>query len=129
MRKLSPLGVLIAVVGIGIISCNTGCKTTAQQAVYQTAGTTEVSVETALAAYDQFAKAGKTTVAQNQQVASLYAKYQTAYAVVCDAGSVYAASSITNTAASNAVLNQAVVNASQTITDLENLITSFGVKL
>lgn len=106
-----------------------GCKTTPQKVAYQAAGTTEVSVEAALTAYDAFAKAGKTTVAQNQQVAAAYGKYQQAFALACDAGSVYAATSITNSTASQAALTQATTVAAQSLSDLENLITSFGVKL
>jgi hypothetical protein len=106
-----------------------GCKSTPQQIAYNTASGTSITVETALAAYDQFAKAGKTSVVQNQQVAAAYAKYQAAMALVCDAGAVYSATSETNAAPASAALQQATSNATQTITDLVNLIRSFGVNI
>ena len=109
-----------------------GCQTTPQQVTYQAAATTSITVEQALQAYDVFAKAGKTTIAQNQQVAAAYAKYQTAFELACDAGQVYAAYSITNATGATgaqAAFSQAVANANQSLTDLKNLITSFGVKL
>lgn len=106
----------------------TGCGSTAQQAAYKSAATTSVTVETALRAYNVFAAQGKTTIAQNQKVKAAYLKYQTAFAAVCDAGAIYAASGGTN-APATAALQQAVQNSSQTITDLINLVQSFGVKL
>lgn len=109
--------------------CIVGCSTTPQQVAYQATATTSVTVEQALAAYDVFAKAGKTTITENQQVAAAYAKYQAAFAVACDAGAIYAATSTTNSTASTAAFEQAVLGANQTITDLETLIASFGVQL
>ena len=106
-----------------------GCKSTPQQVAYQAAGTTAVTVETALAAYDQFAKAGKTTVAQNLAVKNAYVKYQAAFAVLCDAGAAYAASGGATNAPVAAALEQATANANQSINDVIALVQSFGVKL
>lgn len=106
----------------------TGCKSTPQQVAYQAAGTTSVTVESALAAYDVLAKAGKTSVAQNAQVKAAYLKYQAAFAVLCDAGAVYAATSTTNAPAA-AALQQAVANANASINDVVTLVESFGVTL
>jgi len=121
-----------ALAGALVLGVAAGCSTTPQQATYQAAATTEVTVEQALQAYDAWAKAGKTSVAQNQAVAAAYAKYQAAMAVVCDAGSVYAAAAentSTNTPSYSVALQQAVINANQSLADLEALIVSFGVKL
>lgn len=109
-----------------------GCQSTPQAVSYQVASTTNITVDQAIQAYDAFAKAGNTTIAQNQQVAAAYAKYQAAMMVVCDAGAAYSASSNTNASGATGaagVLQAAVSNANQSITDLENLITSFGVPL
>lgn len=120
--------ILCAVLGFSSSALITGCGTTAQKTVYRSAATTSVTVEAALHGYNAFAKAGKTTVEQNRKVKEAYEKYQAAFAVVCDAGAIYAATGGTNAPAS-AALQQAVLNSSQTITDLVNLVQSFGVKL
>lgn len=106
-----------------------GCKSTPQQVAYQAAGTTSVTVETAIAGYDILAKNGKTTVQQNLQVAAAFDKYQKAFSVLCDAGAIYAATSSTNSAAAGAALQQAASNSAAELTDLVNLVQSFGVKL
>ena len=105
-----------------------GCKSSAQKTVFQTTATTSVSVEAALREYNALAKAGKTTIAQNRQVKAAYLKYQAAFAVVCDAGQVYAAAAKSgDPAPAAAALQEAVKNSAQTITDIINLVGSFGV--
>lgn len=107
--------------------CEIGCKT-AQTVALQSAQTTDVTVETAIQAYNVFAAQGKTTVAQNQQVAAAYAKYQVAMALVCDAGAAFTTSG-TNSATASSALQAAVANANTEITDVLNLIQSFGVNI
>jgi hypothetical protein len=107
----------------------TGCHTTAQSAAFQTAGTTTVTVEVALHAYNQFAAAGKTSVAQNLAVKNAYEKYQLAAAAVCDAGAIYAAANTTNSPPASAALQQAVLESSTAIADLMTLLRSIGVKI
>ena len=117
---------------IGIALCTatfTGCKSTPQVITYQTVATTGVTVENAIKAYNVFAKAGSTTVAQNLAVKDAYERYQKAFAVVCDLGAIYAATSGTNAPAASAALQQAIVTANQTMADLFILIKSTGVKL
>ena len=109
------------------LAFSTGCKSTPQQVAYQSVATASVTVETALHAYNVFAAAGKTTPAQNSAVKAAYLKYQAAFAVVCDAGAIYAATGTTNAPAASAALQTAIANANQSIADLENLIKSFGV--
>jgi len=129
--KTGGVGLLVSlgVASVLLLSGLTGCQTTAQQATYQAAGTASVTVEAALHAYDVFAAQGKTTPAQNAAVKAAYEKYQSAFAVVCDAGAVYASTVTTNAPAASAALQTAIVNANQTISDLVNLIRSFGVTI
>lgn len=126
------LMVVFMSLALAILTGAVGCATSPQAASYQAVGTATVTVEQALKAYDAWAKAGKTSIAQNQEVAAAYAKYQAAIAVVCDAGADYAATSVTNSAGlsgAQVALSAAEANATQSLTDLENLITSFGAKL
>lgn len=131
MKKIIlPLGSILLAVCLMMpaILEMTGCGTP-QKTTYTAIAATPVTVETALGFYNELAKAGKTTVAQNQKVKAAYLKYQASFAVVCDLGAVYAATSGTNTPAASAALQQAVLNMGATIGDFQNLLTSFGVKL
>ena len=122
---------IAALIAIALIfaGATSGCKTTPQRATYVSVGATAITVEAAIHAYDVFAAQGKTTVAQNQQVKAAFLKYQAAFAVVCDAGAIYASTSGTNAPAASLALNQAIANSGQTLADLINLIRSFGVKI
>jgi hypothetical protein len=106
-----------------------GCSSTPQTVTYQAAATSSVTVETALKAYNDFAASGKTTPAQNAAVKAAFERYQAAFALVCDAGAVYSATSQTNAPAASAALQTAIVNANQSISDLIAVVQSFGVKL
>ena len=119
---------LIGLLSFGALA-GTACHTTPQQVTYQAAAATTVTVEVALRAYNVFAAQGKTTVAQNQQVKAAYEKYQAAFAVVCDAGQIYAATGGTNAPAASLAMQAAVANASASQTDIIKLVQSFGVKL
>lgn len=123
-----PLILLVALLALPL-GLSTACKSTPQAVTYQAAATTSVTVEAALHAYNAFAKAGKTTVEQNQAVKAAFLKYQAAFAVVCDAGAIYAATSSTNSPAASAALQTAIVNANNTIADLINLVRALGVKI
>ena len=120
---------LIALIGLVAICTGLGCKSTPQAITYQTVATTSVTVETALKAYNVFAAQGKTTVAQNQAVKAAYIKYQAAFAVVCDAGAIYSFTSQTNAPAASLAVQQAIVNANRTMSDLITLIRSMGVQI
>lgn len=106
-----------------------GCQTTPQRATYQAAVSTTITVETALRAYNVFAKQGKTTIEQNRKVKDAFEKYQAAMVLVCDAGAIYAASAGTNSPAASLALQQAIANANQTMNDFYALLRAFGVKL
>lgn len=105
-----------------------GCQTTPQAATYQAAGTAVVTVDTAMSLWGSYVAQAHPGTNEELAVASAYEKYQNAMAVVCDAGAAYAATGGTN-ATATAALNQAIADSSQELTDLENLITSFGVNL
>ena len=129
MRKYLFTNLLILVLATSVTSIVlSGCITNGPRLAYQVVGGTEVTVDVALAAYDAFAKAGKTTISQNVQVAHAYERFQLAFALVCDAGAVYSAGSTTNAPAA-AALQQATLNSAATIADFLNLIRSFGVKI
>ena len=119
---------LIGLLALGSLA-GTACKSTPQQVTYQAASATTVTVEVALRAYNVFSAQGKTTVDQNRQVKAAYEKYQAAFAVVCDAGQIYAATGGTNAPAASLAMQAAVANASASQTDIIKLIQSFGVKL
>ena len=121
---------LVCLCAASFLFFQAGCSSTPQQVTYQAAATSNVTVQTALQAYDQFAAAGKTTPAQNAAVKAAYEKYQATMAVVCDLGQVYAAAGTsTNSTAAKAALDTAGTNAAQELSDLVALIQSFGVKL
>jgi len=110
----------------------TGCGTTPQKVAYQAAGTTTVSVDTAMSLWGAYVAANHPPVAQEAAVKAAYEKYQASMATACDAGAIYAATSVTNApglSKASLALQQATSTAGQELTDLETLISSFGVKL
>ena len=125
----SKLPLIAFLLVLPLATLSTGCQSTPQAVTYQAAATTSVTVEAALHAYNAFAAAGKTTVEQNLAVKAAFLKYQAAFAIVCDAGAVYAATGTTNAPAASAALQTAIVNANATISDLVNLVRTFGVKI
>jgi len=110
------------IVGVAVIVLATiliqGCST------FKAAATTDLTVETALAGYDIAAKAGKTTVAQNQKVKAAYVKYQASMALLCDIGASYASGGQTNLTTS-AEMQQATVAASQALSDVLTIVQTF----
>lgn len=124
-----PIIFLFVIAGsVGLALGLTACSTTPQQASYRAAGTTVVTVDTAMNLWGAYVGANHPGTNEEAAVKSAYEKYQTSMAIVCDAGAAYAASGGTNSTASAAV-DEAIANSSQELTDLENLIESFGVKL
>lgn len=118
---------LLAFMG-GTLFFSAGCKTTPQEVTYQAAGTTVVTVDTAMNLWGAYVAANHPGTNAELAVQAGYQKYQNSMAVVCDAGAAYAATGGTN-ATAVAALDQAIANSSQNLTDLENLITGFGVHL
>jgi len=122
--KTTIYGLLIAVAIFGAGCAGQTPATTAEKTV----SGVSVTVEVALGAWDQFVKAGKSTVAQEQQVKAAYAKYQAAFSVMCDAGATWSASeNTTNAGPATAGYEYAAQNVSNELNDVENLLHSFGV--
>jgi hypothetical protein len=117
---------LCALAGSGF--CLAGCQSTPQQITYQAAGTTVITVGAAMTAWGTFVAAEHPGTNEELAVETAYDQYQASMAVVCDAGEAYAATGGTN-ATAVAALSQAIANSSQELSDLESLITSFGVQL
>jgi hypothetical protein len=111
----------------GSLWLGTGCKITPQQVAYRSAGTTVVSVDAAMNLWGAYVAAQHPSTNVETQVKSAYEKYQADMTVVCDAGAIYSASGTNTTGA--AALNQAISSAGQDLLDLENLLTTVGVKL
>lgn len=132
-RKLTGVPLMgFACLGLicGIGALATGCSTaTPQQITYQAAGTTVVTVDAAMKEWGAYVQAEHPSAAEEAAVRAAYDKYQAAMAAACDAGAIYASTASTNAPAASLALNQAVANASQELSDLENLISSFGLKL
>ena len=127
-----PLMLAFACLTLTAGSLITGCNTTPQKVTYEAAGTATVSVDTAMILWGSYVAANHPPVTEETAVKAAYEKYQAAMASACDAGAIYAATSVTNApglSGASLALQQATANASQELLDLENLITSFGVKL
>jgi len=124
--------VLFFAVSCAVTLCSTclltGCKTTPQQTTYQAAGTTVTTVDAAMKLWGAYVDTTHPGTNVEAAVQSAYQKYQSSFALACDAGAAYAATGGTN-ATTQAAFNLAIANSSQELLDLENLITSFGVKL
>lgn len=108
------------------------CQSTPQQVTYQAAGTATVSVDTAMHLWGAYVAANHPSTNAELVVKASYEKYQAAMALACDAGSVYAATAVTNATAGaqmQLALQQAISTAGQDLADLERLIASFGVKI
>jgi len=112
----------------------TGCAS-ANKVAYKTTAATQVTVDAAMTGWGDYIKhqdAAGTPVSMNQraQVKAAYEKYQAAMGVVADAGVSYnQAAGTTNLIGAQAILNTAVQMASACLSDLVDLIRSFGVKI
>jgi len=124
-----PLMLLLCC-GLWTMDCGliTGCKSTPQQVAYQSAGTTIVTVDTAMTVWGDYVAAKHPGPAAEATVKAAYEKYQAAMVVLCDAGAAYAATGGTDATAMNG-LTQAAFNATTYLQDLEKLIATFGVNL
>jgi hypothetical protein len=128
----APLFLVISAGAAMILCTGTGCSTTAQQAAYQAAATTTVTVDTAMNLWGAYVAANHPGPTAEAKVKAAFEKYQATMAVVLDTGAIYASTSATNSAAAGpaqAALNTATAQAAAELGDLETLITSYGVKL
>lgn len=109
-----------------------GCGSTPQRAAYVAAGSVQVSVETAMAAWNVYVGAQHPPLATELKVKAAYEKYQQAMVVVCDAGAIYAAAGVTNAngqTGAAAALDTARANAAQSLADLLGLMRTIGLKI
>lgn len=127
-QSLTILSLSLCLVTAFLVTPTTGCRNP-QAATYQVVASTQVSADEAMKLWGAYVSARHPSVEQERQVLNAYQKYQASMLLVVDAGKTYAASSITNSSAATAVLQAAIDNAAQSLADLTNLLTTFGVKL
>lgn len=129
MKQLRKLSILLFSVTL-LAGCVEGCKSgSVNQIAYQSTGTTIVSVDQAMKLWGAYVAAKHPPVEQEIQVKTAFQKYQAAMLIVCDAGATYSSATSTNITSSAGVLEVATTGVLSSITDLENLITKFGVTL
>lgn len=117
--KLNLLIILVAgglLLGAGCASLN---KTS-----YNVVGTTTTSVPVLMGEWNTYVKAGKSTVAEEQQVKSAYEKYQISIETVCDIGATVSSGSSTNTTVLQNSINLEVT----ALSDLTSVLSTFGIK-
>jgi hypothetical protein len=126
--KVSVLLVFGMLAGTALF--NSGCaNTTPNNVAYNTVAATSVTVDVAMDAWGAYVASGHATIDQERQVKAAYEKYQAAVYVVIDAGEVFAGATTNTIVTLSSALTTAQANQSQDLSDLVNLITSFGVKL
>lgn len=127
--QLTLKAILAVLVPVALLFAVAGCGSTPQKAAFRTVGATQIGVDAAMTEWGAYVKAFHPPASQEQAVKDGYEHVQKAMAVVCDAGAVYAAAGQTNAPAAFGALQTAIANANTEISDLEGLITSFGVSL
>lgn len=111
----------------GCTPCLTGCKSaTPAKAAVNVSDTARVTVEHALSAWDDYIVRFHPPVSEQFKVKQAWSKYQSTQLVVLDAA---IALKTTGSAGDGAKLNAAIADAGTAISDLINLIRSYGVKL
>ena len=103
----------------------TGCSTTATTAGYKTAAAASITIDAAMTAWGDYVAANHPPAAQEIQVKNLFEKYQAAELLAVDTVETLS----TNNPAGLAGFQAATGQAGQALTDLVNLLISFGVKL
>lgn len=119
IRILLSTVIVLAALAVPVtqIACSSVERTT-----YQAVGTAQVSVDTAMAAWNAHVGAGRASVTQEMQVKGAYEKYQLAALFLIDTAK---SAGSTNSPA----LNQVVASAATSLANLVGLIRSFGAKL
>ena len=130
IKRLSILWMtLVAILATPLVIQTTGCKTNAP---YKAVATTQITVQAAMSLWGTYVSQSHPPVAQELAVKSAYEKWQSAMAVVCDAGKAYAAAQQAGAANQSvllAALDQAIADVTADRGDLIDLLTKFGVKL
>ena len=115
-----------------VIALSPGCHSTPQRVVYSTVQASDVSVEVALGAWNDYLGTHKVTAAQELTVKHAFEKYQAAALLVSDLTQTYAGlvtSHSTNAADAQLAATAATQSAAQALADLVQVIRSFGVKI
>lgn len=128
-----PLMLLCGALAFGLVGGGlAGCKTTPTRAIYTAEAATQMTVEKALGAWNDYVGAYHPPASQEIAVRSAYRTYQAAMVAAIDASEVYAAaaaSNATNAPAARAAAEVARQAAAGRLADLVNLLQLFGVKL
>ena len=114
-----------------------GCSTSANKMAYRVTGSTQIGADAAMTEWGAYVKAFHPPASQEQAVKAAYEKYQSGAVVVCDAGAAYASAvkanggdtTVPTVTAAWAALQTAVSNRDTEISDMESLMTNFGVTL
>lgn len=101
-----------------------GCGTTAAQRSYHVANTTEFTVSAAMTAWGNYVAQFHPPAKEELRVKNAYDQYHAAMLVVADAGKAFAEGT-----GSQGNLDLAISTAAASLTDLVNLIQTFGVQI
>lgn len=137
MKKFKLTRIGIALIGAVCLLASPvafqGCTNTSPNAVaYRAYGTTHVTVKTAMSLWDAYLASNKVDAATELKVKSAYEKWQSAMALVADAGAVYSAAvhdgNATILQSTLAAFEQAVSNGEQLKQDLFAVISAITGK-
>jgi hypothetical protein len=106
-----------------------GCQVSPTRAAYTAEATAQVSVETAMRAWNDYVGQFHPSLDQERQVKAAYERYRAAMVAMIDASELYASATSTNAPAAALSAELARQNAANRLTDLVNLLRQFGVKL
>jgi hypothetical protein len=109
-----------------------GCSTSPVRAAYTAEASTQISVETVMTAWGDYVAQNHPTAATEAKVRDAYQSYQAAMVAAVDASEIFAAASTGDTnsiPASRAAAELARQAAAGRLSDLINLVRTFGVKL
>jgi hypothetical protein len=131
LPKSGPL--LALALCASLVAFTPGCSTTPGTAVYRTAGTAKITVDSAMHAWGDYVKAFHPPIVQEQQVKTAFYQYQLAQVAILDAAINYKTAEDTGDAQGQDVattaMHAATLTASGALADLIGLIQSFGVKI
>lgn len=123
---------LVLLLCSGLVAGTAGCSSTPETILYRAESTSQVTVEKAMLAWNDYVKEFHPTADQERAVKDLYESYQAAATAAADAGKVYAAavsSGSTNAPAVRATAELQSQAAAGRLSDLVNLLRKFGVKI
>jgi hypothetical protein len=103
-----------------------GCSTTSvSTTAYKTEATTDAAVTAAMSGWGAYVAAYHPAVSEELQVQSAFNKYQQAELAAIDATTAFSAATSTNSASSTTNEVAALTAATQSLTDVLNLVQSF----